>query len=70
MVDLDATRRQVALVQAAHAKAAETANRNYAVAKDLEQKLSTAKGGDLARTSRSARAATCTRGAHTRSCAA
>lgn len=43
-VDLDATRRQVALVQAAHAKAAETANRNYAVAKDLEQKLSTAKG--------------------------
>lgn len=44
MVDLDATRRQVALVQAAHAKAAETANRNYAVAKDLEQKLSTAKG--------------------------
>jgi hypothetical protein len=41
---LDATRRQVALVQAAHAKAAETANRNYAVAKDLEQKLSTAKG--------------------------
>jgi hypothetical protein len=29
MVDLDATRRQVALVQAAHAKAAETANRNY-----------------------------------------
>jgi outer membrane murein-binding lipoprotein Lpp len=39
MVDLDATRRQVGLVQAAHAKAAETANRNYAVAKDLEQAL-------------------------------
>jgi transcriptional regulator with XRE-family HTH domain len=43
-VDLDATRRQVAIVQAAHAKATETANRNYVVAKDLEQKLSTAKG--------------------------
>jgi hypothetical protein len=44
IVDLDATRRQVAVVQAAHAKAVEAANRNYAVAKDLEQRLSTAKG--------------------------
>lgn len=44
MVDLDATRRQVTVVQAAYAKAVEAANRNYAVAKDLEQRLSTAKG--------------------------
>lgn len=44
MVNMDAARRQIAHVQAAYAKAAETANRNYAVAKDLEQKLSTAKG--------------------------
>lgn len=44
MVDLDATRHQVGVVQAAHAKAVEAANRNYVVAKDLEQRLSTAKG--------------------------
>jgi hypothetical protein len=43
-VDLDATRRQVAVVQAAHTKAVEAANRNYAIAKDLEQRLSAAKG--------------------------
>ena len=36
-VDLDATRRQVAVVQAAHAKAVEAANRNYVVAKDRRQ---------------------------------
>jgi transcriptional regulator with XRE-family HTH domain len=44
MVDLDASKRQVTLVQANHSKAVEIANRNYVVAKDLEQKLSTAKG--------------------------
>jgi hypothetical protein len=41
---LDATRRQLALVEAAHGKAVETANRNYVVAKNLEQKLAAAKG--------------------------
>ena len=44
MVDLDAFRRQVLIVRENDAKAAEIANRNYAVAKDFEQKLSTAKG--------------------------
>jgi chromosome segregation ATPase len=43
-VELDAIRLQLSNVQAAHAKVTEIANRNYVVAKDLEQKLSTARG--------------------------
>ncbi len=42
--ELQSARQQLAAVQTAHARSTETANRNYAIAKDLEQKLSTAKG--------------------------
>lgn len=41
--ELQTTRHQVAALQTAYAKAAEVANRNYAVAKDLERRRSAAK---------------------------
>lgn len=44
VAELQGTKQQLTRVQTEHANATQTANRNYAIAKDLEKKLSGAKG--------------------------